>query len=394
MSLILPVNIKKYEHGEMLYKPMYEELEKRVKEPEKGAAKQNLPELYNLKGFLGSIIKNSPDFIVVLNPDGKTILMNATMLNFLDYNMDEVRGKDYLSSFVPAADQEIVSKILKQLIKSKGPTLSSSRVVAKDGRKLLLEWHGRQMFKDNGELDYIWCLGIGITMRKKKEQELVKSEEKLNAIIRTVPDIIYRLDTRGRITFISDSVKQYGYQPEDLLGKYLLDIIHPDDKEKAALKINERRTGQRSTKSYEVRLLRQNQGTSSFEYFLIAAEGLYTSEKPDSSTFIGTQGIAKDISDRKRAEAERLHREKLQGVIEMAGAVCHKLNQPLMTISGYSELISMGISENDPLTGKLVKIIEQIDKLGKITQKLMKITRYETKDYLDGKIIDIDKATE
>ena len=349
-------------------------------------------EVYNVKGLLSSIIKNSPDFLVALDPDGKTILMNETMLNFLDYTMDEVRGKDYLSNFVPAADQEIVSKIHKQLINSKGPTLNSYRAVATDGRELLLEWHGRQVFKENNELDYFWCIGIGITMRKKKEEELAASEEKLNAIIRTVPDIIYRLDASGRITFINDSVKQYGYQPENLLGTYLLNIVHPADREKAVYQINERRTGQRSTKSFEIRLLRQNQGTSSFEYFLIATEGLYTSEKPDSSTFIGTQGIAKDISDRKRAEGERLHREKLQGVIEMAGAICHELNQPLMAISGYSELISMGISENDPLTGKLGKIIEQIDRLGKITQKLMKITRYETKDYLKRKIIDINKA--
>jgi signal transduction histidine kinase len=101
-----------------------------------------------------------------------------------------------------------------------------------------------------------------------------------------------------------------------------------------------------------------------------------------------------DISGHKRAESERIQKEKLQGIMEMAGAVCHEMNQPLMGIHGYSELISMDMSENDPLQGNVAKMKEQVDKLGEITQKLMKITRYETKDYLNGKIVDIDKAAE
>ena len=100
-----------------------------------------------------------------------------------------------------------------------------------------------------------------------------------------------------------------------------------------------------------------------------------------------------DISERKRAEHERLQKEKLQGIMEMAGAVCHEMNQPLMGIFGYSELISMGLAETDPLKEGILKIKEQVDKLGEITKKLMKITRYETKEYLDGKIVDIDKST-
>jgi hypothetical protein len=48
--------------------------------------------------------------------------------------------------------------------------------------------------------------------------------------------------------------------------------------------------------------------------------------------------------------------------------------------------------EKDPLRERIVKIKEQIDRLATTTQKLAGITRYETKDYLKGKIIDIDKA--
>ncbi|MBU0985668.1 MAG: PAS domain S-box protein, partial [Proteobacteria bacterium] len=107
---------------------------------------------------------------------------------------------------------------------------------------------------------------------------------------------------------------------------------------------------------------------------------------------VGSVCVARDLSEHKQAEQRRIHHEKLQGVLEMAGAVCHEMNQPLMAISGYSELLLMNMAESDPISDKLIKIRNQAERLGKITRKLMSITKYETKDYLKGKIIDIDKA--
>lgn len=95
-----------------------------------------------------------------------------------------------------------------------------------------------------------------------------------------------------------------------------------------------------------------------------------------------------------KAEKERVNREKLEAVLETAGAVCHELNQPMMTIAGYSELLLLKKTGDDPIYDKLDKILDQIDRMGKITRKLMTITRYATKDYSHGKkIIDLDKSS-
>jgi len=100
------------------------------------------------------------------------------------------------------------------------------------------------------------------------------------------------------------------------------------------------------------------------------------------------------IKKRRQLEEERLQSERLKGVIEMAGAACHELNQPLQVISGYSHLLLSDLSEDSPLFGEITKIKEMVDRLGQITQKIMHITRYETKEYIKGSnIIDIDKAS-
>ncbi len=88
-------------------------------------------------------------------------------------------------------------------------------------------------------------------------------------------------------------------------------------------------------------------------------------------------------------------KEKLQGVIEMAGAVCHELNQPLQAVKGYAELLLMDTSENEPNYGKLKDIKDGADRIGQLTQKIMRISEYRTKGYMNNrtKIVDIYKAS-
>jgi len=92
--------------------------------------------------------------------------------------------------------------------------------------------------------------------------------------------------------------------------------------------------------------------------------------------------------------AELFQREKLRGVVEMAGATCHEFNQPMQVISGYAELLLKQIPQTSPLHPKVVKIKEATEMMAQVTSKLQQITRYETREYFDGiKIIDIDKSS-
>ncbi|MEE8431920.1 MAG: response regulator [Candidatus Desulfatibia sp.] len=92
-------------------------------------------------------------------------------------------------------------------------------------------------------------------------------------------------------------------------------------------------------------------------------------------------------------QAALVEKEKLQGVIEMAGAVCHELNQPMQVILGLSELFLDDLDDNH-IKDDIKEINAQVKRLGRITKKLSGVTKYKTKDYLTSKIIDLDKAAE
>ena len=76
--------------------------------------------------------------------------------------------------------------------------------------------------------------------------------------------------------------------------------------------------------------------------------------------------------------------EKLHGRLEMMGRVCHDLNQPLMAISAYSEIISMKLPTDDPLHETICKMTEQVEKMGRISRKLMGISMMDPNEGFEG----------
>lgn len=100
-----------------------------------------------------------------------------------------------------------------------------------------------------------------------------------------------------------------------------------------------------------------------------------------------------DITEIKGQEMLRLENEKLLAAVETGGAVCHEMNQPMQVVSLISELL-MSDNENKESVYKNLKTIkDQIDRMGEITRKLMRITSYKTKGYLNRSILDIDEAS-
>jgi PAS domain S-box-containing protein len=113
----------------------------------------------------------------------------------------------------------------------------------------------------------------------------------------------------------------------------------------------------------------------------------------DCDRTTGCVAVLADLTEKNRAAQDRLQKEKLQGVLETAGAVCHEFNQPLQAISGYTEIMNAKLAD-DASRPCLSKIAEQIDRMRDITDRLHGVTRYETMSYANQKkIIDIRKAS-
>lgn len=223
--------------------------------------------------------------------------------------------------------------------------------------------------------------------RKRIEEELRASEERIRAFSNALPDFAFVVDEEGCfVEILSPDESYFHHDSRQLIGKYLNDVF-PEKQAKAFWEIV--RETIRSQKPQKIEYeLTSNEQKKWFE----ARTSLICNSLSEKQMIVW---ISRDISERKQIEKERLYNKKLQGAFEMAGAVCHELNQPLQFISGTIHLALMDLQKNDSNYKTLYDIKQQSDKMGAMTRKLMRITTYKTRDYISGRqIIDIDKSSE
>lgn len=138
-----------------------------------------------------------------------------------------------------------------------------------------------------------------------------QSEQLHRFLVENSPDLIYTLDDQGCFMFINKRVESLlGYTREELIGKKYCTIVHDEDIEKAHYAFNERRVDNRATANLEVRLKCKNDHYRHFDsHYIVAmmnATGIYGEKCGDSTDvtkcFMGTYGVARDITERKIAE--------------------------------------------------------------------------------------------
>ncbi|TFW17046.1 putative bifunctional diguanylate cyclase/phosphodiesterase [Duganella callida] len=140
--------------------------------------------------------------------------------------------------------------------------------------------------------------------------KLENSEKMYRYLVDSSPDIIYTLNHEGKFTFINDRVQQLlGFSREELIGKHYSVLVHDEDQERARYAFNERRVDERASRNVELRL-KCNTGAAvdrTFNNTLMTislnAMGMHIPDhEVKTREFFGTYGVARDITDRKRAE--------------------------------------------------------------------------------------------
>jgi len=181
------------------------------------------------KEFVNTLVQASPAFYVAMNSEGKVLLMNNSMLSSLGYELDEVIGVDYISTFVPKEDKEYLTQTFDNLIKSKVPTINENNILTKDGKKILVEWHGRSILKEDGTFDFFFGVGLDITEKNKFQKALKESEEKYRELVENANSIILKFDNEGRIISMNEfGLKFFGYSEDELIGKFGIGTIVPE----------------------------------------------------------------------------------------------------------------------------------------------------------------------
>jgi two-component system, cell cycle sensor histidine kinase and response regulator CckA len=112
-------------------------------------------------------------------------------------------------------------------------------------------------------------------------------------------------------------------------------------------------------------------------------------------TTFGLIGISRDITERKRLEAQFLQAQKMESVGQLAGGVAHDFNNLLTAINGYAELALMALPADAVVRDDLEQIVKSASRAATLTRQLLAFARKQIMDpyvlNLNALIVDVDK---
>jgi two-component system, cell cycle sensor histidine kinase and response regulator CckA len=210
---------------------------------------------------------------------------------------------------------------------------------------------------------------------RQAEAEALASESRYRDLFEHANDIIWCQDAEGRCTAVNEAaLRMLQMKREDLIGKPVAGVVLPEFHQV----MRERRARQL-----------QGEELPPIEYCVRSSDGRLIWLEANSRMMrdiegqpVGLHGIARDVTERKRAEEERARlqaalyqAQKLESVGRLAGGIAHDFNNLLTVINGYSQLALAALAEGDPLHHDLSEIARAGERAAGLTRQLLAFSR-------------------
>jgi PAS domain S-box-containing protein len=295
-----------------------------------------------------SYIENATDYIFTLNLNGEITSANQAMCEKLGYELPELLGRSAVGLIVP--DQRMDAARILQKIWGGEKTVDEfeTSIQTRDGKTYIVQIRGRSLHKD-GHLVETLHIARDITESKQAEEELRRSEEKLQNVIRHSSSMFYTHTAEHELVYVSTQSREIlDCEPEEAMKRWQ-EFLTDNPVNRQGIEHTNRaiQTGERQP-PYELELVTRR-GRKVW---------VQVDESPilkDGKT-IAITGSLTDITERKRAEealreAEAKYRslvEKLPAVLyldranELGGS--HYISPQVEDLLGYPP----SAYENDP----------------------------------------------
>ena len=316
----------------MAAKPTYKELKEGVKKLERELIECRRAEHEALaaQAKYRSTIENAILGFFQTSPEGRFLSVNQSMANILGYETAD----ELMSSISDIGNQLYVNPAQHnekfEILMNQGIILGiEAQVYRKDRSVIWLSISKRAVKDPNGKLLYVEGFAENITERKGLEEAFKESEKRFRTIFESIEDGYYEVDISGNFAFFNDSMcRILGYSKDELMGINNRQFMDEDNAKKVYQTFNEvYRTG-KAAKAFDWELIRKDEAKRSVEASISLV-------KDSKGRPIGFRGIARDVTERKRAEANKaVMSNKFHALCDLAVAMTaqHSLDENLSLV--------------------------------------------------------------
>ena len=327
----------------------------------------------SLNGFMGKVTKSAPsdraregrfrqlfdsaaDAIFLLSVDGRVLEANREACDRLGYSCDDLRGLTP-RDFIPADSARGLPERL-QRIRKDGRAVFESAHICRDGTVMPVEINA-SVIEFEGQ-PALLSIARDITERKRAENELRHSEQRLRTVIDHAPLVLWALDEKGIFTFSEGrGLAALGMEPGQLVGLSLFDVYA----DHASIVADGRRV--LSGESFHSQAVVD--GTS-FDVH-------YRPILDDAGKVAGAIGVATDVTEQIHLEARLRQSQKMEAVGQLAGGVAHDFNNILQAIRGYTEIVLEYMDPSSPEHGYLQVVRQASNRAVTLIRQMLAFSR-------------------
>lgn len=235
--------------------------------------------------------------VVVIDKNGKILLVNNKGLEVLEGESREVLGKNWFITFLPRDVRTSVKKVFKKILSGemKMSEYNENEILTLSGEKRTIYWHNSVIRNNEGAIVAVVSSGDDITEKKRIANELSDSERKYRTLVEFASDSILFIDTRGKIIEANRAItEKLGFSRDYIIGKRITELsdLLPPESLKLILKNFTNRLIGRESGPYVVRM---NSKKGGFGFFEISASVIR-----DGRRKIGVLAIIRDVSEREK----------------------------------------------------------------------------------------------
>jgi two-component system cell cycle sensor histidine kinase/response regulator CckA len=315
------------------------------------------------------LFETAPAGLFRLTADGIVAEANRALADTLGLrDPAQLIGKAWREFWLEAAEWDRCQAAIQQAGSVHG---FEGYVRRPDGSSRSVIIHAQAATGPEGGIAWIDGSALDVTERRRAEDALRASEARKGAMLEAAIDAVIAIGEHGEITEFSPAAERmFGYRRDEVIGRELAEVVVPPDLRPRHRRGLSRylRTG-RSTilgRRIELRAMRASGQEFPVE---IAIDRIAV---PGPPAFIG---YVRDISERRRLEANALQSQRLEAIGQLAGGVAHDFNNMLTVIGGSAELLIDELGPADPRR-ELVDTIEQAAARAKaLTRQLLAFSR-------------------
>ncbi len=316
-------------------------------------------ELEELALHLAAMIESADDAIVGKTMTGIVQTWNAGAQRLYGYSAAEMIGRD-MTVLLPLDRRTEEATILERL--SRGERVNHFETVRlrRDGREVHVSLAVSPIMADGGWV--VGALHIARDISEGMALDLVRAQ--LAAIVESSDDAIISKNLDGIVlTWNKGAERLYGYSQAEMMARPMVLLLPPDRADEEAIILDRLRAGERVEHFETVRVRKNGKKVD---------VSLTISPMYDKVGVVrGASHVARDISERRQMETQRLHTQKLESLGILAGGVAHDFNNLLTGILGNASLVADSLHSSNPNRRVLGECIKAAEGAAQLTRQLL-----------------------